>query len=256
VYSRSSSPSPDVGRLFGAWCIVLALAGVLTVAVEAGWTPDEAELVREVQDWAVPGQAVSDAVRAVTSTLFVLLAGAALAVMHWATGDRRAAAVLVALLVLLPVTQTAVKELVDRPRPSEVAAGIEVRASQTSPSFPAGHVMGPVVVYGWAVYRLLRFGRREPRAFLGGERQRRADDAGVEDTSATGGREGAGGRLGGLILGLPLLVLVGLTGVVSVWLGVHWPTDILGGYAWGAVLLLPAIVVREWAPRALTGDTR
>jgi undecaprenyl-diphosphatase len=35
--------------------------------------------------------------------------------------------------------------------------------------------------------------------------------------------------------------VLSLTGVVNVWLGVHWPTDVIGGYAWGAVMVLPAI---------------
>jgi undecaprenyl-diphosphatase len=36
--------------------------------------------------------------------------------------------------------------------------------------------------------------------------------------------------------------VLALTGPANVWLGVHWPSDALGGYAWGALLLLPAVV--------------
>ena len=42
-----------------------------------------------------------------------------------------------------------------------------------------------------------------------------------------------------------LLVVLALTGIVNVWLGVHWPSDVLGGYLWGAVLLLPAVAAGE-----------
>jgi membrane-associated phospholipid phosphatase len=32
-------------------------------------------------------------------------------------------------------------------------------------------------------------------------------------------------------------------------MGVHWPSDVVGGYAWGAVLVLPLVYV----DRALAG---
>jgi len=128
-------------------------------------------------------------------------------------------------------TQAGIKEVVDRPRPSEVAAGIEVRASQISPSFPAGHVMGAVVVYGWTLAMLLqarkrvRFRAWNPAVSIDGllEWWYRA-------------RIALMAMLGAVVL---------LTGVVNIWLGVHWPTDVLGGYLWGAVLLMPALVAYE-----------
>jgi undecaprenyl-diphosphatase len=42
-------------------------------------------------------------------------------------------------------------------------------------------------------------------------------------------------------------------GVTRVWLGVHWPSDVLGGWLGGALLVAVAVLVYEW-PR--DGRTR
>jgi undecaprenyl-diphosphatase len=40
------------------------------------------------------------------------------------------------------------------------------------------------------------------------------------------------------------------SGPANVWLGVHWPSDVAGGYAWGAVVLLAAVFACErWRQR-------
>jgi undecaprenyl-diphosphatase len=216
--------------LWWLWLAVLVAAITLTLAVEAGWLPDEAGAVREVQSWPLPGQTLSDAVRLVTGTAVVVVGGLAIALLHWLMGDRLAAVVIVIALVALLGLQTTLKEAVDRPRPSEAAASIDARASQTSPSFPAGHVMGPVVVYGWAVYVVLRgtpalrSGRKASKAAMAG-----ASPAPTFRWVCTGA----------------LLAVLALTGIVNVWLGVHWPTDVLGGYLWGAVLLVAAVMGYE-----------
>ena len=56
------------------------------------------------------------------------------------------------------------------------------------------------------------------------------------------------GRAAGALASFAVL---SLTGLVSVFLGVHWPSDVLGGYIWGLVLLLPLLVLagvpgRRW----------
>jgi undecaprenyl-diphosphatase len=230
------------------WLAVLASAVGLTIAIAAGWTPDETDAVREVQSWSFPGQPLSDAVRAVTSTEVVVLVGIPIVALHWRAGDRRAAAILIVLLVVMPATQAGMKELVDRPRPSDVAPGIQVRGSQTSRSFPSGHVMGATVVYGWAAVALLR-----PRSSRPAAAQPRAGnsarDAGGEPRQRLwgGGAESAVIEWSRLLGAAVLIAVIVLTAPVNVYLGVHWPTDTLGGYLWGAALLLPALAVYSGA---------
>ena len=50
------------------------------------------------------------------------------------------------------------------------------------------------------------------------------------------------------MVGWSAFVLV-LTGPANVYVGVHWPSDVVGGYAWGAVLVLPLV----YADRTLAG---
>lgn len=202
-----------------AWAALLAGALILSVlAAREPRLPADLSVARTVQGWPVPGTALSDAVRAVTSTEVVLGVGGALAVGLWLAGVRRPAVALALGLLVLPILQAGLKELVDRPRPSPDL--VDVRAGFSSPSFPSGHVMSPTLLYGFVLYLCFRL----PRALA-------------------------------LAGGLWSAAILALTGLVNVFLGVHWPSDVLGGYAWGLVLLLlviglAAAITRpsEWAP--------
>jgi membrane-associated phospholipid phosphatase len=257
------------------WLVVLALAVALTLAVEFDALPDEVGAVRKVQGWVFPGKTLSDVARAVTSTEFVVVVGVPMVALHWLARDRRGAAVLVVLLIVMPLAQSGLKQLVDKPRPSE--SGIEARGRQTSPSFPSGHVMGSTVVYGWAIVMLGsgHLGRRQAASQstdMGAGGRVHAGDARPEGRRPTSAGEGRSSMEGGLpvadrisggvygrlkppsaedglrLLGMALLfAAVLLTGVASVYLGVHWPSDVVGGYLWGLVLLLPGLAVAlEW----------
>ena len=98
------------------------------------------------------------------------------------------------------------------PTPGDV---VDIRAGFSSDSFPAGHVMSGAFFYGFLFYVSLDLRLRAARIAL-------------------------------LASSAAVLALVGW---VNVYVGVHWPSDVVGGYAWGFTLLLPLLgldaMVRE-----------
>ncbi len=188
-----------------AWLALLGLTLALSVLVAQHDTlPGDLRITTWAQDLAFQGEPLSDMVRAITGTQVVLASGAAIAVALWLRGYRRQAVLLAAGLAVLPLLQFAIKEAVDRPRPSPEL--VELRAGFSSPSFPSGHVMSSTYLYALLLYLTLRLPLPSwPR---------------------------------GLIAAWCLLVLA-FAGPANVYLGVHWPSDVLGGYAWGLLLAAP-----------------
>lgn len=207
-------------RLLVPLLVLLALALPLTAAAAANDRfAGDLWLTEHVQQWDWAGGAVADAVRAITTTPVVVGTGVAAAALLFVFGPRRQALVLLALMLVLSLLQAALKEVVDRPRPPADLVGL--RASATSESFPAGHVMSPTALYG---YLLLLSLRRELPTML--------DRIRWPIMTAT-------------------VALLALTGVVQVHLGVHWPSDVIGGYVWGAALALAgAVVLDAWRRRS------
>jgi membrane-associated phospholipid phosphatase len=186
------------------WVAAFAVAVVLSVlAARDPALPGDVRLAQETQSWPIPN-ALADVIRAITMTQVVVGAGVALSGALWLAGSRRAGVALLAAIAALPLLQHGLKELIDRPRPSPEL--VELRAGFSSPSFPAGHVMSPTLLYGYAAWLVRRARPLWLRACLV----------------------------------LPCAAVLGLTGVVNVYLGVHWPSDAAGGYLWGFVLLVPA----------------
>ena len=190
-----------------AWVLVLAGSLALSVmAAQHSRLPGDLRLTEWLQDSPFPGVDLSRAVRAVTTTEVVLATGFVIAAALWLLGWRRQAVALAAALVVLPMAQHGIKEAVDRARPSPEL--VDVRAGFSSPSFPAGHVMSPTLLYGFLLYLSLRPGLP---------------------------------RIGRATMGAWSVAVLVLSAPANVYMGVHWPSDVLGGYAWGTALLLPAI---------------
>ncbi|WP_119300302.1 phosphatase PAP2 family protein [Dongia deserti] len=101
------------------------------------------------------------------------------------------------------------KELIDRPRPDLVPHGNIVYTA----SFPSGHSMMSAVVYLTLAALVTRLIERK--------------------------------RLKGYALGVAMILTL-LVGVSRVYLGVHWPSDVLAGWAAGAAWALGCWMIARW----------
>jgi undecaprenyl-diphosphatase len=125
----------------------------------------------------------------------------AAAIWRVRSGDRRSAVALVLVALVTELLNLGLKELFQRPRPSL----FQEIATLHSYSFPSGHAMTSAAVYGSVATVLARAYPARRRA---------------------------------IALGACALVL--LIGVSRVYLGVHWITDVLAGWAAGAFMALAA----------------
>ncbi len=202
---------------------VVLSAGVALAVLAAGSGPLPGDLAatRAVQDWPFPGEPFADLLRLFSGTELVLALGAVLAIAAWLQGRRRLALAFATGLVVMALLQFGVKEIVDRPRPSPNL--VDLRAGFTSPGFPSGHTMSPTYLYGFLAL--------------------------VVCASALP----AGIRMAVVAVVVAFLTLGGLA---NVYLGVHWASDVVGGYLWALAALIPsaraAIPVRRQASLAYT----
>jgi membrane-associated phospholipid phosphatase len=210
---HASMPCVDRGRLTGDATL---LAVGLAVAVVIGLTiavvihpdplPGEVPVVRRWQMLAEPVPTLADWVRLTTSTQATLVVMALPA--WWAiTRNGRSGALAVAIvLVTMLVAQPVLKEVIDRPRPTETQ--VDVRAPYTSKSFPSGHSMSTTAAWGTAAIVAARRGR--------------------------------------LLLAGVFCVPIALTAAASQVQGVHWPSDALAGTLIGGVTaVIAAVLLRE-----------
>jgi membrane-associated phospholipid phosphatase len=196
------------GVLIAIWVALAVASLALSILAAANDSlPGDKAVTEWLQDQPLPGKDLSNVVRPITTTEVVLAAGLALSLILWWRGYRRPATLLGVSLALLAVLQFGVKEIVDRPRPD--AELVDVRAGRFSPSFPAGHVMSGTILYGFLIYLALTLPLARP-------------------------------IVGALVISAALVIV--LSGPVNVWLGAHWPSDVLGGYLFAVVVLLPLIV--------------
>ena len=129
------------------------------------------------------------------------LACAAITGLLWLDGKKHWAGLIVTAMVGGVLLGVGLKSLFDRPRPGLVPHGSNVLTA----SFPSGHSMMAAVAYLTAAAMLCRlYDDRRLKVYL-------------------------------IMCALLLTLAIGFS---RVYLGVHWPTDVLGGWALGAVWAL------------------
>jgi undecaprenyl-diphosphatase len=137
----------------------------------------------------------------------------ALAVVVWAVrkSETRAAVAFVIVLVMTEALNVVLKHTFERARPT-LFQEIETLHSY---SFPSGHAMAAAAIYGMLGVVVARLAPTHRRL---------------------------------LVAGLPILIL--MIGISRIYLGVHWPSDVLAGFAAGAFIVLAGALTLDGIPHA------
>lgn len=211
----SASGRPRLTRLVDV-ALVAAIALTVVAAGDAV-LPGDVAMTRLVQ--RLPDAGAGDLARIVnalgaTPVMIAIVAGAALTLL--ALRRPASAAFLLLAAVAGRLANVALKAIVDSPRP----AGAQVRVDEISSGwgFPSGHVMGLTFVVGAAV------------------------------CLAWDALPGRRSRLGVLAAAGAVLLA---SGFGRVYVGAHWPSDVLGAYLWGGA----GVFMLAWS-RAVFSDHR
>ncbi|MER6633146.1 phosphatase PAP2 family protein [Streptomyces sp. NPDC000987] len=219
--SVDSPPRPAAPRTALRAATVLALcSALLLILVAARWRPltgFDGDVSRTTHRWAVADPGLTHVCRVLTDwvwdpTTMRLLCAAVVVWLVWRRSAWWTAGWLAAVCAVGTVLQQSLKAAVDRPRP----VWRDPVDSAHYAAFPSGHALTATVVCGLLLWLLHRYG-------VGRALWRTAVTVAV--------------------------VSVAGVGLTRVWLGVHWPSDVLGGWLLGAMLVALAVAAHQrWRP--------
>lgn len=208
---------PHPARL-AAWLAALAGFAVMAVLAATNDTfPADIWLAHRIQeiDSDVFARALDWAEDLSDLPLFAVVC-ALLSIVLFVSGDRFGALLVLAGSAARLLNSLALKEIIERPRPSGDIVRFEDQP--TSSSFPSGHAEAAFVLYGLIFYFAGLY-IRDPRLRLP--------------------------------LQIACVAIIVLTGIERVYVGHHWPSDVLGGYYLGALVLAALIAVHKLALKLL-----
>ncbi len=189
------------GVLITCSLLLFAIFGLITESVIQGHTK-ELDRAVSMAFHSIQNPLLDAIMKLVTwagSAIPIVLA--ILLMAYWALrrGDRRAAMILAGVAIVNQNANITLKLLIARPRPT-LFSGIELPSSY---AFPSGHAMAAAAVVGTIGVLMVRF---RPSLTVP------------------------------VAISTPLLIL--LIGLSRIYLGVHWPTDVLAGFVAGTGILL------------------
>ncbi|MFI9345364.1 phosphatase PAP2 family protein [Streptomyces sp. NPDC052773] len=215
--SVDSPPRPPQHRRTVRAGTGLALCSLLLIAlVAAEWGPllsFDGDVARTTHRWALDASDLTQACRILTDWVWDpntmrILCGVTAVALVWRFRAWWTALWLVVTVALGTALQQSVKAAVDRARP----VWPDPVDSAHYAAFPSGHAMSAAVVCGLLLWLLRRHGVR----------------AALWRTAVT----------------VAAVSVLGV-GLTRVWLGVHWPTDVLGGWLLGATWATLAVAVHQ-----------
>jgi undecaprenyl-diphosphatase len=195
--------------------LILLLASIITISVFAYYNdrfPGDLWLAQGIQ--SMSNDFLTSIMQGISILLdswisYILVAVIALMVW-WRTGWREA--VLVLAGGILAATSAVFKTIINRPRPSPDL--ITVFSQAGTSSFPSGHSFFAFMIFGLATYFSVT---RLQNQFL---------------------------RIATTTIFIALIVLVGIS---RIYLGAHWPSDVIGGYLIGGVFVAALIWIdKKW----------
>ena len=206
-----------------AWAA--ALAGFVMLSVLAAFNdtfPGDLWLAHRMQniDFTGFGRALDSAAGSSDLPEVIPICGVAVAALFLAR-DMAGALILPITVAARVLITWVLKELIERPRPS--AALVHFEDQPSTFSFPSGHATAAFVLYGLIFYF-------------------------------------AALHIRDMRLRLPLqaacVAITVLTGIQRIYVGHHWPSDVLGGYYAGALIVGAVVAVHQFARRCTSSQPR
>ncbi|WP_329341985.1 phosphatase PAP2 family protein [Streptomyces sp. NBC_00663] len=208
-------PSPPDHRLAVRAALVLAVCSVLLITLVAvRWHPLmslDGDIADTTHRWAVDEPGLTHVFRIFTDWVWDpwtmrLLCAVVVVWLVWRRAAWWTAGWLAVTCALGTAVQQSLKAAVDRPRPVWPDPVDTARYA----AYPSGHVLTATVVLGLLLWLLHHYG--------------------------------AGRALRHTALAVSVVSVLGV-GLTRVWLGVHWTSDVLGGWLLGALIVTLAVLV-------------
>ncbi len=198
--------------------VYLALLAPLTLTTAGASTLEpDVEVMREVQEvHGTFGGWIAEYGNWIGSTVGGLVVGVFVAVWllrhaYWLES------LLVIGVVLLRAANAVLKAFSDSPRPQEIPGVVRVTEQASGAGFPSGHAMGSVLLWGGLAIVAFRLSCCPRMRTL-------------------------------VVVAAALSVLA--TGFARVYVGAHWPSDVVGGVMWGlALIALIAFALQQASER-------